>query len=1011
MKLMSFWLVFALFLDQFSKKIIVELISPGETIEVLGNFLMITNVGNTGISFGMFQGYTHILIPLVFVIIGMVFIVSLKFVRQSPWLAFAFGSIIGGALGNQIDRLFKGAVVDFVYVNGFAVFNVSDSFVVIGAFILGIHTVFASERKECKSLNQDGELRHKFSNAINSGVFDYFGKKNQIKEDLISWIFNESGINTIILNKSEACEVMPSFLNLNIENDDSPILFIQDIGRKNDSFLQLDTEHIQNQRCDIFFLSSIKGLFKTQVVFENEREFKANSIYHALSNKKIKKIDKKPLLKLILMDKNPEKKFKKEIEGRPVIMTNNDFILEIVTEEIPPTEIFGLQEQFEKGFSEFLHNLRIKHDQLSFFYAARRFGIYIYNMALEQDDLEEVKRGPAKKIAFDAEGNPSKALLGFLRGNKATEDDLIFQEENSNEYCYIKRTVKGEKTKKILEKELVHFLENLNFKKPMRWGNGEYKFVRPIHSILSILSNELVTFNFMGIPSTKTTFAHRFKDTKKVNIESAEVYFEKMLENNVYADQKIRKDKIIEDIRKIEQGNDIQVPFDEGLIDEVTAITEYPNAVLGKYDERFLALPKEVLITTLKHHQRTFPVLKNEKIIPNFLSFQDNEEHSRKNVKVGYRKVIEARLEDALFYYHEDLKIPFTERTQELKDIGFQNKLGSLFDKVIRVDKLSKEICSIFDLDEETREKVHKTSMLLKNDLTTQMVYEFPELQGIMGRIYAEISGETYDVYQAIEEQYVEQAPETLCGSITTLSDNLDTIAGNLLINNIPSGSKDPFGLRRALTKCLKIIISREWDMDFNYFFLFALSLYDFNLTEEKKQTLSNIFVDLLKNRIEFFLSENDIDYDVINATHHLVKNPIRCIFAAKSLMDIRKQEDFINLTRIFERIHNISKNHKSHYYDARLFEHDEEIQLEEKFNDIRDEVDQALKRFDYKTALEVIKGLREPVDNYFDNVFVMSEREDLKLTRLGFLKTLDDFLLNLGNFSEIVLNSENENE
>ncbi len=1010
MILMSFWLVFALFLDQFSKKIIVELISPGETIEVLGKFLMITNIGNTGISFGMFQGYTHILIPLVFVIIGMVFIVSLKFVKQSPWLAFAFGSIIGGALGNQIDRIFKGAVVDFIYVNGFAVFNVSDSFVVVGAFILGIHTVFFSERKECNPLNQDNEFRYKISNAINSGIFDYFGKNNQLKEDLINWFFNESGINTIILNKSEESEVMSSFLIPNSENDASPMLFIQDITHRNDPFIQLETEHIQNQRCDVFFLSSIKGFFKTQVVFENEREFKANSIYQSISNGRIKKTDKNPLLKLILMNKDPGKKPKKETEGRPVTMTNNDFILEIVTEEIPPTEILGLQEQFEKGFSKFLHNLRIKHDQSRFFYAARRFGIYIQNMALEQNDLEEIKRGPAKKIAFDAEGNPSKALLGFLRGNKATKDDLIFKEENSNEYCYIKRTLKGEKTKKILEKELVHFLENLNFKKPMRWANGDYKFVRPIHSILSILSNELVAFNFMGIQSTKTTLAHRFKDAK-VDIESAESYFEKMLENNVYADQKIRKDKIVEDIKMIEKSNDIQVPFDEGLIDEVTAITEYPNAILGKYDERFLTLPKEVLITTLKHHQRTFPVLKNQDIIPYFLSFQDNEEHSQKNVKAGYRKVIEARLEDAIFYYHEDSKKPFIERTEELKDIGFQNKLGSLFDKVIRVDKLSKEICSFFELDEETRENVHKTSMLLKNDLTTQMVYEFPELQGIVGRIYAKNSGETYDVYQAIEEQYDEQAPETLSGSITTLSDNLDTIAGNLLINNIPSGSKDPFGLRRALTKCLKIIISREWDMDINHFFLLSLDFYNFDLTEEKKQTLSNIFVDLLKNRIEFYLSENDIDYDVINATLHLARNPIRCIFAARSLMNIRKHEDFINLTRIFERIHNISKNHKSHYYDARLFEHNEEIQLEEKFNDIKDEVGQALSRFDYKTALEVIKGLRIPVDNYFDNVFVMSEREDLKLTRLGFLKTLDDFLLNLGNFSEIVLNSENENE
>jgi len=544
----------------------------------------------------------------------------------------------------------------------------------------------------------------------------------------------------------------------------------------------------------------------------------------------------------------------------------------------------------------------------------------------------------------------------------------------------------------------------------MRWAEGKYKFVRPVHNILAILSNELLKFELMGIQTSKKTQAHRFLD-ELIEIESADSYFNKLREHNVYANHRLRKEKIISDIHEIEEANAVKIPQDEELIEEVTAITEFPNAVFGQYDKRFLDLPKEVLVTTLKHHQRTFPVLKNEQIIPHFLSFQDNDKRSEENVKSGYRKVIEARLEDAHFYYQEDLKVSFEKRTWDLKDIGFQNKLGSLYEKVLRINVLSKEICCNLEIDTENTEYCQKTSMLMKNDLTTQMVYEFPELQGVMGRIYAKIAGEPAEVCQAIEEQYAENVPETLCGCIATLSDNLDTIAGNLLINNIPSGSKDPFGLRRALTKCLNITISREWDLDFAKLFDFALSLYDNVIDENQKKKLSNIFMDLLKNRVEYYLSEKGRDYDVINATKHLANNPIRSIFAAEALMNMKDDEDFIVLTRLFERVHNISKNHTSPLYDSRLFEYPQENLLEERFNDIRDAVSKALDRYDYQSAMTIIKDLRVHVDNYFDNVFVMSEREDLKLTRLGFLKSLDDFLLKMGNFSEIVQNKENGHE
>jgi len=1023
MTLMSFWLVLALFLDQLSKKIIVEMVSPGRTIQVLGEFLMITNVGNTGVSFGMFQGYTHILIPLVFVIIVMVFLVSLKFVKESPWLAFAFGSIIGGALGNQIDRLFKGAVVDFIYVNGFAVFNVSDSFVVIGAFILGIHTIFFADKKHDHFINGQSDLKTQIMNHVNSGVYDASIKRGTLSKEFIYWLYENSEIEIMLMHKEKEKEMFNSFHTTSVKDHFLPLILIQDLS-ENDEDLSMDS---QRSIYDVYYLSAIKKTFTNQAVFENERQFFNESIYHCNFkrlpkdltsvefSKQIKKGSKRiktPLLKLTIVEGKPNriKESKNiELEGRPE-MAKNDFILEIITEEIPPTEIELLREQFEKGFSEFLQRLRIKHDQMMFFYSSRRFGMYVQNMALKQEDLEEVKRGPAKRIAYDAQGEPTKALVGFLRGNKATENDLIFKEENMENYCYIKRLVEGLSTKDVLEKQLSSFLGNLSFKKPMRWAQGDYKFVRPIHNIVAILADQLIDIELMGIKSSKTTLAHRFKESL-VELDLADQYFDLMKENDVYADQRMRKQKIIDDIRRVEKDNGVKVPGDDQLIEEVTAITEFPNPVFGTYDSKFLRLPKEVLITTLKHHQRTFPVLKDGEIVPHFVSFQDNDKHSVDNVKSGYKKVIEARLEDALFLYLEDLKVPFENKTEALKEIGFQNKLGSLYDKILRVSDLSVEVCRFLEIEGENVQQVKRVVELMKNDLTTQMVYEFPELQGVMGRIYAKVAGEPFNVYQAIEEQYIEGVPETLNGCITTLADNLDTIAGNLLINHIPSGSKDPFGLRRALTKCVNILVAREWDMDLQKLFDEAIQQYRFEIDDSQQENLKAIFKDLLKNRIDYYLSEKGIPYDVINATVHLANNPMRCVMAADALSDLKLNGDITDLMCIFERIHNISKNHSSSYYDSRLFEHQEESVLEEHFNDIRDAISLALNRFDYRTALVETKQLKSDIDNYFENVFVMSEREDLKLTRLGFLKNLDDFLLRLGNFSEIVLNRENNDE
>ncbi len=1020
MALMSFWLVLALFLDQLTKKIIIEYIQPYETIDVLGKFLRITNVKNTGISFGMFQGFTHILVPLVFVIIIIVFFIALKFIKKSPWLAFSFGAIIGGALGNQIDRLFKGAVIDFISVDSFAVFNVSDSFVVVGAIVLGIHTLFYSEHFTAINWTDGLSIKDGIRSRIENGFFRNTKKIKTIQNQFLFWIGESIEGNKLIVEKKDRIYSLNSVIESNINQDmflnqesTKPVVIIQNFSGDFANSTEEIENRIMKQAENGTDLNPIEFDAESFFIVLNKMSMRSRYVICPESDDRLfsSKGNMEKVMRIIIVN-NIKKNINVE---RSQELMNNDFILEILIEEIPPSEIKSLEKQMNEGIANLLEQSRIKHDGVEFFYAARRFGISVKNISERQEDGEEIKRGPAKKIAFDDENNPSKALAGFLRGNKANVEDVIIKEENGVEYCYLQRKIVGKATAEVLEKKIPEFLNKLNFKKPMKWADGQYKFVRPVHNVLAVLGSHIVEFEFMGKKSTNMTEAHRFlsfeentgNTDNRFVVEKADVYFQLLREKYVYSNQKERKAKILEDIKLLENEMAVSVPLDEELVNEVTSLTENPTPVVGEFDRKYLELPKEVLITTLKHHQRTFPIVKQKTLMNNFLSFKDNVDLTGKaatNVKKGYRKVIEARLEDAFFYYKDDMKTSFSARTEQLEKIGFQNKLGSMAEKVERNKELALQISALLELTEESKNLVTKAALLMKNDLTTHMVYEFPELQGIMGRVYSKLEGESFEVSQAIEEQYSDLVPETYVGCIITLADNLDTIAGNLLINNIPSGSKDPFALRRALTKILTILFERDWDFDLLNLFKGAIENYNFKLDENQIEALTGIFSDLLKNRIDYMLNESGIEYDVINATTHLNNRPLRSFLAAKALMTVKTDEKFFELAKLFERVHNISKKHRSCEYDARLFEHEEEKLLETEFAAAKEIAIKKLNAYDYKGSLECIKELTNTINQYFDNVFVMCDREDLKLTRLGFLKTLDSFFMQMGNLSEIVI-------
>ncbi len=675
-----------------------------------------------------------------------------------------------------------------------------------------------------------------------------------------------------------------------------------------------------------------------------------------------------------------------------------DFCLEILTEELPPSEIPSIIEQVYQNMNDFFKNSSIEFEEMQVMVSARRIASIVKGVQDFQNDSLELKKGPAKSLAFDGNSKPTKALEGFLRGSKASLEDMIIRDFNGVEYVYIQRELKGRKTSELLGQYLPKMIEKLNFKKPMKWGDAAFKFVRPVHGILCLLGEEVVEFELFGMKSGRKTSGHRFLG-KDIEASNCSDYLKKIRDEHVILNFEDRIDEVKNEIARCEKSSNGKASDDIKLIEEVAYLTEYPRAIMGKFDSKFLELPKEVLITTLKHHQRTFPVTVDGMMTNRFISFQDNSEIADDNVRVGYEKVIHARLEDAAFYYREDLKKPLLERADDLKNILFQNRLGTMYEKVVRNKNIGEQILKILNVDEKTIDVFRKSVMLSKCDLVTSMIYEFPELQGVMGKYYAIKSGENPESAEYLIEQYSETVPYSLTGAVLSFSDKLDTVVGNYLLGNIPTGSKDPFGLRKKITQMLEILLEKEWMVDLDLLFEFNASLYSDDLRTNIADTFDK-FKNTIDNRLESIMTDKNFDIDVIRACIHKSSIPFDFKVAVECLQEMKHSEDFGVTVNVFERVHNITKNYSETVFDARLFESDTEKKLLMEYNEVREKMQYHLKHFDYKTGLEIISTLNETINEYFEEVFIMCDREDLKLTRLGFLKNIDCLFMKIADLS-----------
>lgn len=674
----------------------------------------------------------------------------------------------------------------------------------------------------------------------------------------------------------------------------------------------------------------------------------------------------------------------------------NSILFELGIEELPTTEYNNIYNQIKDYVEAELMNRSIKHDNIEFILAPRRIGFFIHNIQERELDTNIEIKGPPKKIAYDDEGNPTKALLGFINKMKIEDNEIEIKSQNNVEYVFAVKQKKGQHIKDIISKIIKDLIKKLSFKKSMKWGNKQFEFVRPVHWMLLLFNDEIIPLKIFDIESSSYTYSHRLFN-KKVKIDNVNFYYQNLQENLVIPVISNRRKKILNDLKQIELEKNIIIDKDKDLIEEISKLTEHPSSVLGTFDEKYLVLPEEIIKTTVKHHQKSFIVKQKENITNLFISFQDGYGREENIIK-GYSRVINARLDDAYFYYKLDKTTSIEKRLKELERITYHKDLGTYKDKVDRLKHLTLELAK--KLNFQNLEDFEKAALLSKIDIPSKIVYEFPELQGTFGKIYLSDKEIKEEICSSIEEHYYPkeengELPNNFISTVISIADKIDDILGFFSTGNIPTGSKDPFALRRKATGILRIFIDKELDID-------IWNLLENHINKNNFSIDTETIKEFMKSRFETILTKYQIQKEIINSVSLNWNNPIRALLAGKALNELINEDEFKKFIEGFQRVNNITKNHKENQYQGRLFKQQEEKDLFEKYLETKFEFDELIKRLNYKEALEILIKLKPSIDNYFDNVFVMDRDESLKLNKLSFLKNLADMFLKVGDISKI---------
>jgi glycyl-tRNA synthetase beta chain len=696
-------------------------------------------------------------------------------------------------------------------------------------------------------------------------------------------------------------------------------------------------------------------------------------------------------------------------------MSRRDFLVEIGTEELPPLALKSLAENFAAGIAKGLEAARLKHGRVQHFASPRRLAVLVKGLTEQQPEQELKRRGPPVTAAFDASGNPTRAAVAFAESCGTSVAALSRITEPKGEFLFYSARVPGRAARELLPGVVTEALDGLPIPKRMRWGSGDAEFVRPVQWVVLLFGKELIRARVMDTESGQLTHGHRFHAPKPLRIATPGGYVGTLRTRGyVMADFAERRAKIRAGVNELAAGlGGVPVSSDE-LLDEVTALVEWPVPLAGEFEARFLELPREVLIATLQDHQRYFPLADSDgRLLPSFIAVANLESRDPAQVRAGNERVVRPRLSDAAFFYDTDRRQPLAQRRTGLGGVVFQSQLGTLADKAARIRVLAGEIAERLNAD---RTSAERAAELCKCDLLTAMVGEFPELQGTMGRYYAEHDGESPEVSVAIAEHYLprfagDELPAGPVGTALAIADKLDTITGIFAIDQKPTGTRDPFGLRRAALGVVRIIIEKRLELDLRALIRRAAEL----LAERSagvpapSDALQEQVYDYVMERLRAYYLESagtTITTEMFDAVlSNRPPSPLDFDARLRAVEGFLKLEAAASLAAANKRIVNIlRKADRPTTTEVRpgLLQLDAERRLHAALEQLRPEVEPLLARRDYTEALQRLARLREPVDAFFDSVMVMDENADLRGNRLGLLAALRQLFLHTADLSRL---------
>ena len=681
-----------------------------------------------------------------------------------------------------------------------------------------------------------------------------------------------------------------------------------------------------------------------------------------------------------------------------------DLLLEIGTEEVPahvmPGVLAQLKERAEKAFQE----NRIAFASVRTLGTPRRMALLVKDLAEKQADVTSENRGPSVKIAFDADGKPTKAAQGFARGQHVAPEDLV--EKDGYVYAVVHET--GKETAELLKTLLPELICALSFPNNMRWGSLEFKFIRPIRWLVALFDSEVIPFEVANVTSGRVSRGHRFLSQGDFSIAKADDYEQDCEVQYIIVDPEKRKAMIRAQIEAVAKENGGRAEITDDLLEEVLYLVEYPTALCGRFEEKYLQLPPEAIITPMRDHQRYFPVKDDAgKLLPLFITVRNGGKEYLETVQHGNERVLRARLADAQFFFDEDRKKSLEEHRDKLKTVVFQQGLGTMYEKTERLAQLADFIADEIGADEKAHKHARRAALLSKADLVTGMVTEFTELQGIMGREYAKLDGECEKVAIAIDEHYMprfagDAQPQTTAGRIVSTADKIDTIVGTFHLGKIPTGSQDPFALRRQALGLVHMVIEAKYHLSISRLVAKAMDLYGITEAEERAKMQADV-AEFLRLRLRNVLEAEQIRYDAADAVLGDVDDIYNVLLRARAVTAFTGQKDAAQSMQAFVRVANIARKSAAETIYPERFHMAEEKALYQAYTSTKSAVESLVSGEDFEGAIDALTELAAPIDAFFDNVMVMDKDEAIKDNRLALLRGVDGIIREVADFTKLV--------